>query len=44
MDALSVYGYITPSKMKVVAAFTQSEAAVKDSEVIMVSMSYLSSY
>jgi len=36
MDALSVYGYITPSKMKVVAAFTQSEAAVKDSEVIMI--------
>jgi len=36
MDALSVYGFITPSKMKIVATFTQSEAAVKDSEVIMV--------
>jgi len=36
MDGLSVYGYITPTKMKIVTAFTQSEATVKDSEVIMV--------
>jgi len=36
VDGLSVYGYLTPSKMKMVATFTQSEAAVKDSEVIMI--------
>lgn len=36
MDGLSIYGYITPTKVKIVASFTLSETYPKDSEVIMV--------
>jgi len=36
MDGLSVYGYIAPTKMKIVTAFTPSEVPVKDTEAIMI--------
>ena len=36
MEDVAVYGYITPSKVKIVLALALSDSVVKDLEVTMV--------
>jgi len=35
LDEIAVYGYLTPTKLKIVVALTVTDAVVKDSEVMM---------
>lgn len=36
MEDLAVYGYVTPTKVKIVVALALSDAVVKDADVILV--------